>query len=217
MGKSLIINGADFSSVSVDSLSTVQYIEATMSSETDLKYIDTGVVPTKNTKVVLKIAGVSASCAILGGWKEDYNSGVFCVHNDGRNMYAGFGNQFVGDANLITDTEHTITLDRTGISVDGVVQHSFTDEDLPSGMPSILLFATNQAGKIYCCSNSNSLYYQYHLRVCSCKIYESDTLIKNLIAYKKDGKFGLLDLLTGDFYTSPNGNLFSGYDTSKEE
>jgi len=217
MGKSLIINGADFSSVSVDSLSTVQYIEATMSSETDLKYIDTGVVPTKNTKVILKIAGVSPRCAILGGWKEGYNSGAFCVHNDGTKLYAGFGSQFVGDANLITDTEHTITLSRIGISVDGVILHPFTDENLPTGMPSILLFATNQKGNIYCCSNDNDPYRQYRLRVCSCKIYESGTLIRNLIAYKKNGKFGLVDLLTGDFYTSPNGNLFSGYDTSEKE
>lgn len=126
------------------------YIEST-----GTQWINTEYVPSTNTKVEIKIGGVSDSSFVntSGGWfigarTGSNNRGFGTYYNpSGQVLYGAFGNQqtsFSVTKTSFYNKEHTIVVDKTGLYLDGVKGLSFNNSF--EGQYPLYLFTINLAG-----------------------------------------------------------------------
>ena len=161
-------------------------------------YIDTGIKPTENTRVVMDVDVKGETEYWFGVWDTDYNRSAFALGNDGSGIYAGYGNQ--GGTNSmgpLSNGYHTVEMNKHEVYFDGMhysgIAHHYSAEGFPI-QHTLYLFAQNRAGKATADAK------QKDIHCYGCEIYEGDTLVREYVPGKNNlGLSGLWDLVNGVF------------------
>lgn len=183
------------------------YIELEYIEKNGSQYIDTGFKPNNNTRVVidLDIVKTTSEQQALFGGRTTYQQNMFSMFTLENNV--GFQN----DYGTIDDTSSTIpSLGRMLIDknkntfiVNKNVTYTHSDQTFSS--PTNLYI-----GSVGYTGGSMATSYPSYLKIYSCKIYDNDTLIRDLIPVLRisDSKAGLYDLVNSTFYTDASGGNF---------
>ena len=165
------------------------------------QYIDTGFVPTKNTKVVMQFQltepGTSNEC-------------IFGVAGQFSFRWYGSGSRFrsngSNNSNFSTDISatdrHTVEKTATVCTIDDTYS------------------VTNTAGTVsrsfYLCAqnNTNGPSNYAKVNIYSCQIYENDTLVRDFVpCISGNDEVGMYDILNNQFYGNAGSGAFTGGDT----
>lgn len=177
------------------SYTDVEYIESS-----GTQYIDTGIVPTTSTKIEF-VADMSFTKMYDHFFGADNfmkiqwfnNSAIYTVKKTGQGSVS------------FTSGKHTIVMDMTdttnSITIDGVKNGATIGAIESTTYPLLLLSGYKSDGSIetnYCGVG----------KIYSCKIWEGDTLVRDMKpVLRNDGVYGLLDTVNNVFYSSPVGNF----------
>lgn len=183
----------------------LEYIEST-----GTQYVDTGFVPDQDTRIDLDVTSLDASNAGGGvgfipyGAAYGYGNSAFeCYSWNGSheiNYGTGaifVGNIAVGERVLISHNRNTVSVTGNGSTASGSLEpQSFTS---PYTMT---LFASHRASPLL----------SGPMRIYSCKIWDNDVLVRDLVpCINNAGAAGLYDLINGIFYgNSGSGNFVLG-------
>ena len=166
-------------------------------------YINTGVVPTSKTKVILYFdagnGGRSYNQQLFGnnsfGAKFDSNAmGIGCNSNSLYTTYSFSGYQSLNV-----------------ICIDAKNKKAYLNGVETTPANSNTQFGNGHLGLFCGLSGKDSAFYNTQdLKIYFCDIYEDDVPIRKFIPArrKSDGRIGLLDVVNFVFYTSPNGAGF---------
>lgn len=190
---------------------TVNYLQST-----GTQYIDTGVSPSGNTSFVLcstqdgfdytsgttrfgsKETGSTGQLAILSTTESKFR---FDYGGGGASQTQWLGAQKKASNFKLDASTHTFTINY----VDGTAgSHTFdsTASTFTSTYP-LLIFGY---------STGSTKYYASSMKVTYCKIWDSNTLVRNFIPVVRllDNKAGMWDTVTKQFYTTPVGDFITG-------
>lgn len=188
------------------------YIEST-----GTQWIDTKYVPSTNTKVEIKIGGVSDSSFVntSGGWfigsrTGSNNRGFGTYYNpSGQVLYGAFGNQqtsFSVTKTSFYNKEHTIVIDKTGLYLDGVKGLSFNNSF--EGQYPLYLFTINLAGSL-----ANLCSFKFY----GLKIWQDGALVRDYIpVLDMNNAACLYDKVTEQLFYNSGTGVFK-YATIEEE
>ena len=189
----------------------VEYIKST-----GTQYLDLGIKPKTNTKVIFKasINDISNGGTFLGSLKSSPSVGLLLSTSNagtGKGFLNGTssnaaitsdGTDYLFETNAIYDIE--IVGNQITISKNGGTAQTFTVTDYPivETNYNICLMARNNAGTV---ERYGSFTY-YGL-----KIYEGTTLVCNMIPCfrKSDSEIGMFDLVSGSFLTNQGTGTFA--------
>ena len=183
----------------------VEYIEST-----GTQYIDTGYYGNENTKIESKIAitnlSGSGNIGIYGsqnGNTQNSNAFALCISNQQTYIFPQVDNEA---RNVIANLE--FELNKTYNFIHN--KHSwYYDGTLGATWTNPSSFTTNNTITIF--KINGSTYEKVQAKVYEFKIYENNTLIKNMIpCYKKaDSTIGMYDLVNGVFYENDGTGTFA--------
>ena len=164
----------------------LDYIQSIPNSIYNGAYINTGVVPTMNTRVEAHIVEIGTDTVVCGGWKDSYNANAFGFNNDPEVMYAAFLNSYVGDLPHLSDSDHVVILDAEKVVVDGTKVHDFPQQSGPfdENMNPICFFAALRGSDAFFFTNAGSPE-TYKLKISNFKIYEGNTILKDFYPVKR--------------------------------
>lgn len=178
----------------------LEYIESSGS-----QYINTGVVPTENTRVVMDIepSGITSTSnyAIFGERNSNQSSGLFSLWLLGGKFRTDFGttsgNLFIeapiNGRYIIDKNKNTTTI--------GGVSATNPAATISTTYP-IYLFSNNY--------NNEADTRMFPAKVYSCQIYENGNLVRDYIpALRADGIAGLYDAVNDTFYPSNGTSNFN--------
>lgn len=180
--------------------SKVEYLEST-----GTQWIDTGIYGSNNSKLELdeQILELGASKAVFGCYATNNNLYIYQAggNNSGK-WQLGFGyNANVGT----TDTNrHSFVFDNFDIKIDGTIIFSHTPKNFATPQTLLMFNMFNGAGEIYSSTR---------MRVFSCKLYNSNTLVRDFIPVRKNGIGYMYDRVSGRLFgNSGTGQFILGND-----
>ena len=163
-------------------------------------YIDTKCVLSSDFTFQISYMITKENSAFMFGGRTGYNS------NDeftASTTYLNIGLSSRNNIYTILHKKFILEATPSYYSVSG--RKHIIDSKFSKGEYPIWLFCTNTKGKgLYQPGDSVRIYYL--------KIYNNGILVRDFIPVrrKSDGKIGMLDKVESKFYTSPNGNEFTG-------
>lgn len=144
-------------------------------------YINTRVVPTPNTRVLMRVINTAKASYFFGCWAVNYNNGAYALCNDSSGIYIGYDGQGGGLGGSVVpqdSNEHTVELNKNKAYVDGELRYTFNEvSSLGNTDKPLFLFSQNRAGTPAWRTtsyNSDELF-----SLVSCQIWEGDTLIRD--------------------------------------
>lgn len=169
-------------------------------------FINTGIAANSNLRIVMDVTVQGSAEYWFGAWDtSDWRGTSFCFCNDNTEMYVAYGvqNHGCGNGSAVANGRHTIEANRNYFLVDGTlkvdrlpVAFSFAD--------AIYLFAQNRAGTAAPQANQGTI--RFH----GCRIYNADTLVRDLVPVQKDdGAVGAYDLVNKVFYGNGGSGAFA--------
>lgn len=169
----------------------VEYI-----SSTGTQYINTGYVPTPNTRVVIDAEVTSqttASCSYFGERSGAGQTDTTAYEIWSMGTAANVSSDFFGNRVSYTiSTKQRLLIDKNKATV--TINGNTITNSAAAGTATIpaYLFASN---------DNNKAVYFIKMKLYSCKIYENDVLMHDYIPAKDEwGKAGLYDKVEGKFY-----------------
>lgn len=163
-------------------ITPLEYIEST-----GYQYIDTGIKPTDNTKIILDYisydTGVEGVITAGDYWLgTEFGIWVICSEVKDQAIYA-----------TLNGVRMKVQLDKTGLQINDI--YAGTTPNVPSfSVPyNLCIFAQNRRNVIDKFSRT---------RVYSCRIYEDDILVRDFIPALKNETAGLYDKVSGNFYSN---------------
>ena len=176
------------------------YTELEYIQSSGTQYIDTGVYPNGNTRIVFNCVFAPQSAAVWlfgargGTYVNTYN---FLTTN---NLYRSDYGNGSGGATFTTDSD-TLEIDKNGaiVTVNRQIVDQATSQSFTSDF-SLYLFANN---------NSGTIQGQCIARLYSAAIYDGDTLLRDYVTCKNiEGAIGLYDLANNQFYANAGTGTF---------
>lgn len=166
------------------------------------QYINTGYIPTKNTKIEMEFYNLAKSLNAVFGARTSANVNDFDLFASLYNL-----NEFIFDTSGVRKiiSQKALRNQKISAQVDKITINDITTstgvENLNCEYP-LYLFSVNTAGSFYTNCALCKLYYF--------KIYENNVLQKDMIPCVRtnDNKAGLYDLISGVFYVDENGGNF---------
>ena len=166
------------------------------------QYINTGYIPTKNTKIEMEFYNFAKSLNAVFGARTSANVNDFDLFASLYNL-----NEFVFDTSGVRKiiSQKALRNQKISAQVDKITINDITTStgvaNLNCEYP-IYLFSINTAGSFYTNCALCKLYYF--------KIYENNVLQRDMIPAIRleDNKAGLYDLISGVFYVDENGGNF---------
>ena len=158
-------------------------------------YIDTGVKPTNNTRVVMDVDVKGGREYWFGVWDIDFDKSAFALGNDMTGIYTGYGDEGGTYGQAVSNGYHTVELDKNSVKVDGnlINTHKTAEFQLNN---TLYLFAQNRAGEAMVYADQSAVIHCY-----GCEIYEGNTLVRKFVPGKNSSDAsGLWDLVNGVFY-----------------
>lgn len=163
--------------VSISEASAINFVEYIQSSGT--QYIDTGIYPTQNTRVVMDVQLTSATSTsnqwLFGGRTASENASFGFYHY--KNYFGGcYGNeQNDGLSGLSALTRLSIDFYEDQLILNGETICLFNAEQTFTSTGTLCLLARNTAGTVAA---------QASAKLYSCKIYQNDVLVRDYIPCK---------------------------------
>lgn len=180
----------------------LEYISTRENGENSSAWIDTGFVPTLDTRVVFDFMPTSFSeenSYAFGEWAS-WQYGFFGCFLRGGGNYSGISWHYSDshhstEVTAVINTRYTIDANKETWTLkdgDGTTLHSYTfTRGETRTHKNLYLFTFNGAGN------------RMLGRVYSCKIYDNGTLVRDFVPCKDaDGVVGLYDNVNGQFYGS---------------
>lgn len=166
----------------------VEYIESAGE-----QYIDTGFIPTTNSKMWLDFYPTVKQSKIFAGCRVSGESEGFTINSGGKksaDQFAAFGdsgNTVIGAHSV---GRHTVSIERGLFTYDGVKTVAAENATLNSTY-SVYLFACNMDGVTL----------QSACRIYACKLWDNGVLMRDFVpCVKHDGEAGMYDKVNGVFY-----------------
>ena len=157
------------------------------------QYIDSGIQPTQNTRIDLKVSTTQTGSHTIAGSDISWTGNGFGIGVG----FAHYGTQTASINGMNDGSVHDISLNKNVLSVDGEVKHTFSSQTFSVGY-NLMLFANNRSGSKE--ELTEATWY-------SCKIYDNDTIIRDYIPCQTNtGEIGLWD--------DANGQLISEQDST---
>jgi len=183
------------------------YIELEYIESNGTQYIDTNFTPNQNSGVEIVAQSTmneTASYRRLFGTRENTNINAFFIStnkvNDNHYVYASFanGSATLSSASVIDNLKHTYKFIKNVFYYDDY-SYTFTQQNFTC-VSHAYLFGVYNSGTI----NPSSW------RIFDCKIYDNNTLVRNLIPAirKSDNEIGMLDRVNNVFYTNQGTGTF---------
>lgn len=176
------------------------YIALDYIQTTGTQYIDTGIQPNQNTRVVIDFQASNNACHIFGARTAFLNKGflvcwitdfVYCVQVANGNWNGGVFDE---------TTRHTISLTASAFQLDGETKATYTVD----------AFQCEYNLYLASCPNSNESE-NMQGKIFSCQIYDNDTLVRDLVPCMSDADgVGLFDLVNNQFYGNAGTGSFVG-------
>ena len=174
-------------------------------------YIDTGILPSADLRVIARFQ--HASAASIDDAERQYIWGAFTTADGSAESryqfyYGGTGKSFAGYGdtyrtfNLTVDAdEHTASINNGTFSFDSVGQFKLESEAFESPNP-IYLFACNE--------NGTADHYSNGMQIKAVSFYRGDTQIARFVPRlrKTDGAIGMFDQIGGAFYPNQGTGKF---------
>lgn len=181
------------------------YIELEYIESTGTQYIDTGIQPTQNTRIDLKVSTTQTGSHTMAGSDISWTGNGFSIGVG----FAHYGTETANISGMNDGNVHEISLDKNVLSVDGEVKHTFSSQTF-SVSYNLVLFANNRSGSISEMSEAN--WYP-------CKIYQNGILVQDLQpCINASGEVGLYDLVYGTFYPNAGtGDFIAGPEVPQNE
>lgn len=173
------------------------YTELAYIQSSGTQYIDSGLKPNQNMRVVVKLStSETGSHTVFGAdfsWTDDgFALGVGFTH---------YGKETGTISGLNNGSPHEVDFNKNIISMDGstVLTMGASTFSVPHNLA---LFANNRAGGIQE-KTTMALYY--------CRIFDGDTLLRDYIpCINASGAVGLYDLVGRQFYGNAGTGVFTG-------
>lgn len=149
---------------------STNYIESTGAA-----YIDTGIIPTQNTKIEIRFEfrNINNNDMTIFGGEDTYNTNAFHLYQSGGKFDIGFSTQsFCGS--LYDKTIYTLSMSNGNCKLNS---NTYTSMSGSINTPnSIYLFALHRSSVITDTNAARRIYY--------CKLYDGDTLVRDLVPAK---------------------------------
>lgn len=183
----------------------LEYIESS-----GTQWINTGVLPTNNTKVDLDFSftsnTVSNKTCVFGSRETWQSKGFyFGVASDtmGRGWWGQYGSANTGELSARSDTNRHILSFSKNVFLDNVLVKTFTN-DLTTAYANIALFGSFEGSTTTASASSQKVY--------SCKIYDNNVLIRDYIPVKDPNNVVCLyDKVSNMyFYNEGSGTFIAG-------
>ena len=174
----------------------LDYIESS-----GIQYIDTGFVPNQDTRVELD-GQYTTGYGIIFGVRTDVTTDVYTIQKLANgNWVMGYNT----DISIILsgdNNRHVWLKDKNKQYIDNVLIHTATYANF-TAMGDAYLFRFNNNGTPEAVINGTT-------RVYSCKIWDGDTLIRDMVPAKRnsDNVLGMYDTVSGQFFTNAGSGTF---------
>lgn len=180
----------------------LEFISTRENGENSSAWIDTGFVPSLDTRVLIDFMPTSlaeSNSYVFGEWTS-WQYGYFGCFLKGGGNYPGISWHYSDshhstEVTAVINTRYTIDANKETWTLkngDGTTLHTYTfTRGETRAHKNLYIFTFNGAGN------------RMLGRVYSCKIYDNDTLVRDLVPCKNaDGVVGLYDNVNGQFYGS---------------
>lgn len=182
------------------------------------QYINTGFIPTGNTRLILdfQLDRKNGQALFCGGrtaasgsdpisYTAFFGNSAGTIRRDYYGMTKTTTKSWNAGDRIVFDANKNVTT----INGDSTLLSNFTLNTSSTSIMPIVLFTTcyqASSNSSITLSNSNWAYY----KVFSCKIYDNGTLVRNFLPAKNSsGTLGLYDTVNSKFYTNAGANTFT--------
>ena len=167
------------------------------------QYIDTGFKPDQNTMIEADIAYLGTAGDNIAGVRNSSSDAInrfgLITFGSAKKIGAFFRDSSI-QAITLDNKKHKYNLSKNGLYVDSILYGSSNSGSFACSY-NYILFGFN--------NGSNGIVYT-ESRVYACKIYNSGTLVRNLIPAKNSsGVIGLYDIANSTFYTNAGSGTFT--------
>lgn len=180
------------------------YLELAWIESTGTQYIDTGVVPNQNTKVVVDVrfSQFPSQHSALFGTNDNTNACWAYYRYSDSQYRATIGGSTQRKLDFADPTQRVTVQLESGFFSAGDLEISFDKVDFSTSL-SMFLFALNR---------NNEVYYPSANKMYSCRIFDSGALIRDYVpCINPSGDVGLYDLVTATFFgNSGTGSFVAG-------
>lgn len=160
------------------------------------QYIDSGILPTQNTRIDLKVLTSQTGNHTIAGADVSWTGNGFSVGVG----FAHYGTETANISGMNDGNVHEISLNKNVLTVDGEVKYTFSSKTF-SVAYSLVFFANNRSGRKE--ELTEATWY-------SCKIYDNDVLTRNFIPCETGiGAVGLWDDVNSVFYGNAGTGTFT--------
>lgn len=169
------------------------YTELLYIESTGTQYIDTGIIPNQDTRVVVDVqfSEFPTAHSTLFGSNDNTNA-YWAYYRYSDNQYRAINGGTTQRKIDFADPTQRVTVSlESGLYTVGENQISFTTANFNNGL-NMYLFALNR---------NNTVYYPSSNKMFSCQIYDNGILVRDYIPVRYcTGEIGLYDLVEGKFY-----------------
>ena len=159
------------------------------------QYIDSGILPTQNTRIDLRVSTSQTGSHTIAGADVSWTGNGFSIGVG----FAHYGTETANISEMNDGNVHEISLNKNVLSVDGKVKYTFSSQTF-SVAYSLTLFANNRSGSKG--ELTEATWYP-------CKIYDNDVLTRDFIPCETDvGAVGLWDDANSVFYGNAGAGTF---------
>jgi hypothetical protein len=171
----------------------LDYIETTGE-----QYINTGVVPSPNSRVICDFQATDKDSENhIFGSRQSSSSRAFAFSIRGTGTWRfGYGSGYTGSK--VADTNrHTVDVNKNVCTLDGSVLYTKDYEEF-TGAYTIYIGAVKASG-----------IYEGRAKIYSCQIYDNDTLLRDYVpCINADGEIGMWDKVNNVFYGNAGTGTF---------
>lgn len=166
-----------------ETLTPVTYIQST-----GTQYIDTGLKPNQNTRIVVDMDVTASSVeSSLFGARNSYQNNGFALHTGSSN--AGYQIDYATNTNKVTTItssgRHKIDFNGNILTVDDTVINTYSEA----------AFQCNYTALIFSVHSGDTLMHENYpttAKLYSCKIYDNNTLVRDFVPCVNDSGVGCL-------------------------
>lgn len=192
------------------------YTELTYIESTGTQWINTGVTINEDSKVDILYSMTSIISnpempfgTRLTGDASDAKSGMFRTHGSRTNRIA-FGNGAETNITVTgynsSNTDYNLVIDKNGAVINGTTVATFPTSTITNVYPMY----------IFACNTSGTASFLAAIKLYSFKLYDNNTLVRNLIPAKRnsDNVVGMYDTVTDTFFTNQGTGTFTAGPTA---
>ena len=171
----------------------VEYLEST-----GTQWIDTGVFGNLHTRIeiVLEVTNFIGHYAVCGFFLSGSSAQITVPTNYSNTggLYSRFGDKFISGGLAVSEGKHTLTVDRAGLTIDGVSRGTFGATADFTTSASLALFRFKGLDRNF-----------FIGRMFSCKFHDGSSLVRNLVPVRFTNEHGQSE---GAMYDRVSGQLF---------